>query len=58
MRKCYMLKAAPPSSPMSITGQLVLISVTSVHMQLKSRLRGTWQRLSLQAGHSQDFLAS
>lgn len=38
--------------------QLVLISVTSVHMQLKSRLRGTWQRLSSQAGHSQDFLAS
>lgn len=56
-RKCYMLKAAPPSSPMSIIAQLVLISITSVHMQLKSRLRGTWQHLSSQACHSQDFLA-
>lgn len=26
--KCYMLKRATPSSPMSIPGQLVLISIT------------------------------
>lgn len=55
--KCYILKAATPSFPTSTPGQLVHISITSVHMQLKSRLWGTWQHLSSQACHSPNPVA-